>query len=315
MQLLLPEDEFQRIILENNAFWLNTLDNDAKVTSWNKAAEEISGYHVDEVLGNGDIWALLYPDEEYRNYILQKAFEIINEENRLIDFETIITTKEGEKKTLSWNTHNIKDPQGEVIGSMAIAKDITQIKEHEKQLERLTKELEASNAQLHQLSYTDTLTNIPNRRAFDEKMSDTIHSHESYHQELSLLMIDIDHFKEYNDFYGHIQGDTVLCDVSKAIQASLSRKTDFMARYGGEEIVVILPSTPLEDAKIISKRILQAIIDLDIEHQTSECEKVLTVSIGVASSSSKLLDLLELADQALYQAKEKGRNRYEVYVS
>lgn len=147
---LLPDSEFKRIIQESDAFWLNTLDNNTKITSWNKAAEKISGYSASEVLGRSDIWNLLYPDENYRNSILSKAFEIINQGKGLTDFETVITSKDGSAKTLSWNTHNIKDSQNNIIGSMAIARDITMLREDERELEFMTHELEDTNKKLDQ---------------------------------------------------------------------------------------------------------------------------------------------------------------------
>ena len=134
--------EFQRIILNNTAMWLNMLDKDANVIMWNKAAESISGYSKFEVLGNGDIWELLYPDEEYRISIYNKALEIIKNGEELIDFETTITCKDGTNKTLSWHTHDMKDESQNIIGSIAIATDVTKIKATEEKLKSLALELE-----------------------------------------------------------------------------------------------------------------------------------------------------------------------------
>jgi diguanylate cyclase (GGDEF)-like protein/PAS domain S-box-containing protein len=309
----LIDKEFQRIILNNTAMWLNMLDNDANVIMWNKAAEKISGYTKEEVLGKNNIWELLYPDEEYRTSIYNKALEIIESGKEIVDFETTITSKDGSKKILSWNTHNMEDKDKNVIGSLAIARDITKMKAHEKKLQLLTLELEKSNKKLLELSYVDPLTNIPNRRAYDERYAHELQATKRSGKEFSFLLIDIDHFKEYNDIYGHENGDIILFRVSNQIKNALPRKTDFIARYGGEEIAVILPYTPLKKAEFVAKKILQSILNLKIEHSYSKYNQLLTISVGIASTKASIENVMYNADQALYKAKNSGRNRFEVY--
>jgi diguanylate cyclase (GGDEF)-like protein/PAS domain S-box-containing protein len=309
----LINEEFQRIILNNTIMWLNILDNEANVIMWNKAAEEISGYAKEEVLGNNKIWKLLYPEEEYRTFIYNKSLDIINNGEVITDFETTIISKDGTKKILSWNTHNMKDNNKNIIGSLAIARDITKLKANEKKLQLLTSELEESNKKLLELSYVDQLTNIPNRRAYDERFAHELQAIKRSGNGFSFLIIDIDKFKEYNDIYGHINGDIVLYRVSNQIKNILPRKTDFLARYGGEELVAILPYTPLKEAQIVAKKILQSILDLKIEHSGSIFNQLLTVSIGVTSTETCIENVIGNADQALYKAKNNGRNRFEVY--
>ena len=309
----LIDKELQKIILNNTAMWLNMLDKDANIIMWNKAAEEISGYTKEEVLGNSNIWGLLYPDEEYRTSIYNKSLEIINNGDVITDFETTIVSKDGTEKILSWNTHSMADKDKNTIGSIAIARDITKLKASEKKLQLLTSELEESNKKLLELSYVDQLTNIPNRRAYDERFAYELQAINRSGKAFSFLLIDIDKFKEYNDIYGHVNGDIVLYRVSNQIKNVLPRKTDFLARYGGEELVVILPYTPLKEAQIVAKKILQSIIDLNIEHSDSKFNQVLTVSIGVTSTETCIENMIDNADQALYKAKNNGRNRFEVY--
>jgi len=313
MSNLLIDEEFQKIILNNTAMWLNMLDKDANVIMWNKAAEKISGYSKKEVLGNSNIWELLYPDEEYRTLIYNKALAIIDNGKEIIDFETTIISKDGSKKTLSWNTHNMEDKDKNIIGSLAIARDITKMKANEEQLRLLAFELEETNKKLLELSYVDQLTNIPNRRAYDERFTHELQATKRSGKEFSFLLIDIDNFKAYNDIYGHENGDIILFRVCNQIKNVLPRKTDFLARYGGEEIVVILSYTPLEEAQIIAKKILQCILDLNIEHSYSKYNQLLTVSIGVTSTKTCSENVVNNADQALYKAKKNGRNRFEVY--
>lgn len=307
--------EFQRIMLNNTAMWLNMLDKDANVTMWNKAAEKISGYSEKEVLGHAEIWELLYPDEKYRTSIYNKALEVIQQGEELTDFETTILCKDGNNRTLSWNTHDMKDKSGEVIGSIAVARDVTELHASENKLKLLTLELEQSNKRLLQLSYLDQLTNIPNRRAYEEKITHEIETANRSGKPLSLLMIDIDHFKEYNDIYGHENGDVALYRVANQIRSTLPRKTDFLARYGGEEIVVILPFTSLDHATIVAEKIILDIRNLHIQHSFSTFNEILTVSIGVASTDTGIDNLLSHADLALYKAKEYGRNNFQTHVN
>ncbi len=311
----LVHEEFQRILLNTTSIWLNMLDKDANVTMWNQAAEKISGYSKTEVLGHSNIWEWLYPDEGYRTSIYNKALQVIRQGEELTDFETTILCKDGSNRTLSWNTHDLKDAHGETIGSIAIARDVTDIQANEKKLKSLTLELERSNKKLHQLSYIDQLTNIPNRRAYEDKIIHEIEAAKRSRKPLSFLMIDIDHFKEYNDTYGHESGDIALFRVTNQIRKTLPRKTDFIARYGGEEIVAILPYTSIEHARLVAEKILQDVVDLNIEHSYSKFDKILTVSIGIASSQTGIDKLMSHADEALYKAKENGRNRFVVYTA
>jgi len=175
--------------------------------------------------------------------------------------------------------------------------------------------LDEANKKLKELSYLDSLTKIPNRRAYEEKLVSEVAAAKRFKKPLSLLLIDVDNFKDYNDNYGHEKGDDALFRVAQAIKDVLPRKTDFVARYGGEEIVAILPYTDIDGAVITAKKILQSVIDKNIQHSYSEFNGILTVSIGVSSTDTKLDELFEHTDTALYEAKENGRNRYEIYAN
>lgn len=141
----LVDKEFKRILLSNTAMWLNMLDKNANVILWNKAAEIISGYSEEEVLAIADIWALLYPNEKYRKFVYDKAVEVIEKEGVLTDFETTICCKDGSSKVLSWNTHRMMGECGDVIGSIALAIDVTEIKGNEKKNQKLVLDLEQNN--------------------------------------------------------------------------------------------------------------------------------------------------------------------------
>ncbi|MFT5312432.1 MAG: diguanylate cyclase (GGDEF)-like protein/PAS domain S-box-containing protein [Paraglaciecola sp.] len=172
--------------------------------------------------------------------------------------------------------------------------------------------LDEANKQLKEWSYIDSLTKIPNRRAYEEKLVNEIEAAKRSNKPLSLLIIDIDNFKEFNDDYGHEKGDDALFKVAQAIRKALPRKTDFVARYGGEEMVVILPYTSRDGAAVIANNVLHRVMSESIEHAFSKFNGILTVSIGVSSTDTMFEQLFEHADTALYGAKDNGRNRYVI---
>ncbi|MBV7300474.1 sensor domain-containing diguanylate cyclase [Enterovibrio paralichthyis] len=183
--------------------------------------------------------------------------------------------------------------------------DITQKRENIEQLN-------IANTRLKQLSYLDSLLNIPNRRAYQEALEREISRAKRENTPISMLMVDVDHFKRYNDSYGHLEGDKALARVACNIRQALNRGTDLVARYGGEEFVVLLPGTQLEGAIHIAQQIKQQIEDENIEHKGSP-HSVLTVSIGVSTAVGNFDNLLQQADMAMYRAKQSGRNCYEIY--
>ena len=165
---------------------------------------------------------------------------------------------------------------------------------------------------LSDLAINDGLTKIHNRRYFDEILSVEWKRARRERSPLSLIMLDIDYFKKYNDTYGHQAGDETLVKVARAISETMRRPADIVARYGGEEFVVVLPNVPQEDAAKMSEIIRAKIEDLEIEHKLSSINKFLTMSLGIASmvpsSDSSPEELLNKADKALYNAKIRGRN-------
>ena len=176
----------------------------------------------------------------------------------------------------------------------------------------LQKKLLASNQQLEQLSLTDGLTSLRNRRAFEEEFGTRFEQARRYGRPLSVAIIDVDHFKSVNDTFGHTSGDAVLRAIARTIQTS-SRQTDFVARVGGEEFAVILPETSLFDALQFAEKIRASVASEEID--ADGVTHPVTVSIGLANvPHSKMPDpstLFDAADQALYRAKNRGRNRVE----
>ncbi|MDU2064362.1 MAG: diguanylate cyclase [Sporomusaceae bacterium] len=175
-------------------------------------------------------------------------------------------------------------------------------------------ELKKQRDILVSLSMIDKLTEIYNRRFLEEALNKLCLSSYRNNEYLSAIMIDIDFFKNYNDIYGHLEGDECLRMVSQTIKNSLSRSIDIVGRYGGEEFVVLLPATPLSGAIVVAQRIQENIKKLALKHEMSDVSEFVTVSMGVASlkpnDDYKPAKLIKRADIGLYNAKREGRNCY-----
>ncbi|WP_051284103.1 GGDEF domain-containing response regulator [Desulforegula conservatrix] len=187
-------------------------------------------------------------------------------------------------------------------------------KEREKKLLELSGKLEEANKKLKEIAFLDGLTGIPNRRHFDIAFRSMGKQTIRNQTNLSIIMIDIDHFKLYNDTYGHLQGDECLKKVGMILKSNLLRPTDFVARYGGEEFIAALPETDLHGAEEVAKRIQAAFETERIPHDKG-IGGIVTVSMGIASTdgSDGKVFIVEYADEALYTAKLSGRNTYRFW--
>jgi two-component system, chemotaxis family, response regulator WspR len=169
------------------------------------------------------------------------------------------------------------------------------------------------NVELQRLTQVDGLTGLSNRRYFDEYIEAQWKLAFRAQSPLSLLMIDVDNFKLYNDTYGHPAGDEVLKSIAIAMHKGLARATDLAARFGGEEFAVILPLTPREPLEALGERLLRTVENLHIPHSASTVGDYVTISVGGASTvpqpGDSLLRLIEMADAALYESKKSGKNR------
>jgi diguanylate cyclase (GGDEF)-like protein len=160
----------------------------------------------------------------------------------------------------------------------------------------------------------DALTGIHNRRFFDENMKRTIRILSRSGSLLSLLMIDIDFFKRYNDTYGHVEGDKCLKIVAQTLSRSITRADDFVVRYGGEEFVLVLPNTDEQGARLIAEKLLDNIRKCNVLHEQNDAADCLTISIGVTTGkvvhTHSADDFVKKADELMYKSKQNGRNRY-----
>lgn len=261
---------------------------------------------------------------EIDGYTLVKAYRE-NPDTKNIPIIVLSTKEDANAKSLAFergaNDYLVKLPdQIELIARIrAHSKGYqTQVQRDEafQALRDLQVELEKSNAELQMLSSLDGLTGIANRRRFDEFVDNECLRSARENTALSLILIDIDFFKPYNDNYGHLAGDGCLRQVAAALNEVVHRPADLVARYGGEEFVVVLPSTNVDGAVKLAEKLCKKIRSLKIPHEFSEASEHLTISMGITSKiaceGSSPTDLIALADEALYQAKETGRDRYVI---
>lgn len=215
-------------------------------------------------------------------------------------------TRDGDYVWIRDVVHVVRDAQGQVAALAGFMFDIRERKRSEEKLAELQKTLE-------DLSYKDGLTGVANRRMFDQVMEREWATARRSRQPLSLILLDIDYFKQYNDLYGHLQGDQCLRRVAQALLAVSTRKRDFLGRFGGEEFVLILPDTDARSAAAVAERCRTLILDQAIVHEHSDVAGTLTISVGVATmvpaSDGERVEFIEMVDKRLYQAKMRGRNR------
>ncbi len=176
--------------------------------------------------------------------------------------------------------------------------------------------LDHANKQLVALSSIDSLTQVLNRRGLDIALDTSWQDNLQGNAELSLLMLDIDCFKLYNDNYGHQKGDDCLAEVASIFNQALEQPNDVIGRYGGEEFIIALPYTPIESARFKAQELINTLLSAKISHKHSTVLPYVSVSIGISSTSCGATDIKQLikqADSALYQAKENKRNQYAVF--
>ncbi len=186
----------------------------------------------------------------------------------------------------------------------------------QRKLNETINQLEEYNQYLEKISHQDGLTEIANRRYFDNRLQQEWRRLQREENPLSLILIDIDYFKQYNDYFGHLEGDECLKQVAKALRETVKRPMDLVARYGGEEFAVILPNTENSGAIQVAQQIQKAIYDLEITQNPNCLFSHVTVSLGIATTipddNQPISFLISQADSALYQSKNNGRNQYSI---
>ncbi|SDT97351.1 GGDEF domain-containing protein [Halopseudomonas salegens] len=277
---------------------------------WKSMAFEYIGPQIEELLGwSQDSWksvedwaTRMHPEDQswVVDFCVAQSQSGIDHE---ADYRAL--TSDGGYVWIRDVVHVVRDEAGEVEALVGFMFDISERKKTEEKLARLQKELE-------ELSFKDGLTGVANRRMFDSIMQVEWTNARRNAQPLSIIMFDIDYFKQYNDLYGHLQGDECLKQIARLLESAAARSRDFFARYGGEEFVMVLPETDAHSAATVAERCRKLIFKEQISHEASPVSQVLTVSMGTAtlvpSAEDKLMDFIESADRQLYRAKESGRN-------
>jgi diguanylate cyclase (GGDEF)-like protein len=208
----------------------------------------------------------------------------------------------------------VQDTRDRVTGITLALTDVTEQQRMRQALAATNRKLEAANAQLSDLAENDYLTGLPNRRRFDEVLLSEVARAHRDNQPVSLLMLDVDHFKTYNDHYGHQAGDECMRRLAQIFRAGVLRPGDLICRYGGEEFAAILPDTEPEAALQVAERLRLSVFEAKLAHAGSASGRV-TVSIGVGtllklySVGTGSAALIKAADESLYAAKKSGRNQ------
>lgn len=284
------------VVVRNTEEGVMVLGADRTIQSVNPAFERITGFKLSEVRGQNP--RMLGGTDHAKPGFIESILEELQSQGK---WEGTLPARrsDGEQYPQDTTVNVVRNAQGEIQHYAVVFRDATR----QKQLEE----------RLRLLSATDGLTQVANRRWFDETLEREWNRALRDASTLSLILADIDHFKRYNDTYGHVAGDECLKQVANAMRACLHRAGDFVARYGGEEFALILPATDAPHAVEMAERIRSAILALGIVHAHNSAGPVVSVSLGVASVVPDRpcdgVPLVEAADRALYLAKHGGRNR------
>lgn len=309
---ILDREERLRAVIETTLDAIITINSKGIIESINPAVEEHLGYNEKDLLGENikKIMPAPYRDkhDQYLEHYHQTGDVNVIGNQR----EVVALTKSGDEVPveLSVTEMNIN---GDVFFT-GVLRDISERVQLREAMRSINEELFTSNLALKDKTRSDPLTGLANRGFFDETISAEISRAIRQSLPLSLIMLDVDHFKLYNDHYGHQQGDECLKQVANAMKNCFMRSGELTARYGGEEFVVILPMIDSDKAKIFAEKLKKAIWDLNLPHADSKTSDRVTVSLGVTTleSASSIIterEMIESADKALYKAKESGRNR------
>ncbi|HNX23366.1 MAG TPA: diguanylate cyclase [Spirochaetota bacterium] len=289
---------------------LITRMNDGLLADVNAGFLLMTGFTRDETIGNTildiNVWDSTGDRQSFLAGLIAEGFV----ENR----EFVFLRKDGSRfiGMLSGRIIVIND-QDHVV---SVIHDITERKQGEQKIQELVQQLEIEKNAAQLNAVTDSLTGLLNRRYFDESLRTEFYRLRRSGAPLSLIILDIDHFKKFNDTYGHLAGDNCLRQVGDVLKTASARLHDIVARYGGEEFVVIMPETEKQGAATLAERIRKGVEEMAIAHSTSGTSEYVTVSLGVVTVYTTELtepeQIIAFADEALYEAKHGGRNRIKI---
>ncbi|MBT8339913.1 MAG: sensor domain-containing diguanylate cyclase [Desulfatitalea sp.] len=277
-------------------------DTDRRITYWNASAERITGYGADEVVGRRCRDNILIHVDENGHTLCHGRCPIVDSiqyrANR--EAKVFLHHKEGYRVPVHVQTAPLQDTDGRIIGGVEFFKDISS----EASMQLRIQELE-------QVALLDALTNLPNRRHIEPELASRFNEMERMGLQFGFLLMDIDHFKRFNDTYGHQVGDAALKVVAKTLKSSM-RSFDLVGRWGGEEFVCILRNVDLRLLTKISNRLRLLIGSCRIHHGAHSLEVTVSVGATLAVQDDDAVSLVKRADLLMYQSKANGRNRVTV---
>lgn len=315
-----PDRAFAHQMMATLAVPIFVLDRQGRVILWNQACERLTGMPADALIGTRDHWRCFYetPHPTLADVMLQHngaELENLYARHHTAPASAHLTAESwcdmpraGRKRYLAADATPVFDDDGKLTAVVETLRDLTEEKQAQVALERL--------------ATRDGLTGLANRRCFDDTLQAEWTRAMRMHQPLSLLMVDVDNFKAYNDRHGHLGGDECLKRIAGAVSGEM-RANDLVARYGGEEFAVILPNQSLNGAAIVAERIRRRVERLQVAGSAELADDAdpvrhVTVSIGAAtalvSNDHTASELVAIADAALYRAKHLGRNQISIPV-
>lgn len=305
-EALRKSEEMYRVIIEHSYDMISKHDRTGAFLYVSPASRKLIGYEPEELIGK-NVCELFHPEDlpalrnaltvlELRNDLSFTAYRIRRKDGSYVWFETTGTV--------------LRRDDGEFGEMLCTSRDISTRKQLEHQLLQ-------TNELLQKISSIDALTGVANRRSFDESYVREWRQAMRYANPLSVILVDIDYFKKFNDTYGHQEGDLCLTRVAEALRKTVKRHGDLIARYGGEEFVIVLPNTESVGARIVAEQLRTEIERLSIPHKCSDVSFFVTASLGTATivptPDLTRHDLILRADKALYQAKKNGRNQVQTF--
>jgi len=295
----LEQDSFKNIV-ENLHDGLYFVDKNRVITYWNKAAEKISGYTADEVIGRSCSDNILCHVDSDGNSLCTGACALAStiEDNTPREAEIYMHHKDGHRVPVSVRVSPLTDDNGEIIGGIELFTDISNQEANTLKVKELEK-----------IAFLDNLTQLANRNFIEKELQNRFEEIKRYNLPFGILFMDIDHFKDFNDKYGHDIGDLVLRYVAKTFTSN-SRPFDLYGRWGGEEFIGIIRNVSGEELKNLGNRVRELVANSYIVNNLNKTLQV-TISIGatMANGEDTVESLTKRADELLYKSKNGGRNR------